>query len=61
MQSVSFRSAMLVLELVLKLVIVVWHKAIIVFHSDSAHSRTNALMYVAKMFPKVITYSVIFQ
>ena len=52
-QSFSFRSVMLVLELVLKLVIAVWHKAIIVFHSCSAHSRTNALMCVAKSFQKL--------
>ena len=52
---------MLVLELVLTLVIAVRHKAIIVIHSGSARSRTIALMFVAKMFPKVITYSVIFQ
>ena len=32
---------MLVLELVLKLVIAVWHKTIIVFHRGSAHSRTS--------------------
>ena len=43
---------MLVLELVLKLVIAVRHKAIIVIHSGSARSRTIALMFVAKMFPK---------
>ena len=61
MQSFSFRSVMLVLELVLKLVIAVRHKAINVIHSGSARSRTIALMYVAKMFPNVITYSVIFQ
>ena len=41
---------MLVLELVLKLVVAVWHKAIIVFHSGSACSRTVTLTYVAKSY-----------